>query len=308
MESTTVSPGRLQALGIAMALSAGTLWGVSGTICQYLYANTDIDGGLLSSIRMPLAGLILFGYALFTQKKQVFAIFRHWKDALLLVAYALFGMLPCQTGYLVSIQYTNVGTATVLQYTAPVLILLIHCICRHRLPRRMELLALALTLAGVFLIATHGNLSTLSISPKGLMWCAIASAGMALNTLLPVRLLEKYPAATVTSWALLIGGVGSWFLFQSWNASATFSVTAVVCIGSIVIVGTVAAFLLYLSALHRIGPVRCGLISSVELVAAAVLGVVVMHAPFTFPDFLGFVAIAIAVVLLNRGGASTSSD
>ena len=43
-------------------------------------------------------------------------------------------------------------------------------------------------------------------------------------------------------------------------------------------------------------------------VAAAVLGVVVMHAPFTFPDFLGFVAIAIAVVLLNRGGASTSSD
>ena len=76
----------------------------------------------------------------------------------------------------------------------------------------------------------------------------------------------------------------------------------------IVILGTVAAFLLYLSALHSIGPVRCGLISSVELVAAAVLGVVVMHAPFTFPDFLGFVAIAIAVVLLNRGGASTSSD
>lgn len=93
MQSTSVSPGRLQALGIAMALSAGTLWGVSGTIGQYLYANTDIDGGLLSSIRMPLAGLILFGYALFTQKKQVFAIFRHWKDALLLVAYALFGML-----------------------------------------------------------------------------------------------------------------------------------------------------------------------------------------------------------------------
>ena len=36
MEPTTVSPGRLQALGIAMALSAGTLWGVSGTIGQYL--------------------------------------------------------------------------------------------------------------------------------------------------------------------------------------------------------------------------------------------------------------------------------
>ena len=45
-----------------------------------------------------------------------------------------------------------------------------------------------------------------------------------------------------------------------------------------------------------------------DVLAAAVLGVVVMHAPFTFPDFLGFVAIAIAVVLLNRGGASTSSD
>ena len=306
MESTPVSTRRLQALGIAMALSAGTLWGVSGTIGQYLYANTDISGGLLSSIRMPLAGLILFGYAFFTQKRQVFAIFRSRRDTLLLVAYALFGMLPCQTGYLVSIQYTNVGTATVLQYTAPVLILLIHCIARRRLPRGIELVALALTLLGVFLIATHGNLSTLSISPKGLMWCAIASAGMALNTLLPVRLLEKYPAATVTGWALLIGGAGSWFLFQSWNATATFSATAVLCIGSIVLLGTVAAFLLYLSALHRIGPVRCGLISSVELVAAAVLGVAVMHAPFTPVDFLGFVAIAAAVVLLNRGAPDPS--
>lgn len=307
MEQAT-APSRLRALGIAMALSAGTLWGVSGTIGQYLYANTDIDGGLLSSIRMPLAGLLLFCYALFTQKKQVFAVFRSPKDTLLLVAYALLGMLPCQTGYLISIQYTNVGTATVLQYTAPVLILLVHCIARRRLPRRMELLALVLTLVGVFLIATHGNLSSLSISPQGLVWCAIASAGMALNTLLPVRLLEKYPAATVTSWGLLFGGVGSWFLFQSWNASATVTATAVVCIAGIVVLGTVAAFLLYLSALRRIGPVRCGLISSVELVAAAVLGVAVMHAPFTLVDFLGFVAIATAVVLLNRGEAPKPED
>ena len=127
-----------------------------------------------------------------------------------------------------------------------------------------------------------------------------------LLDLLPVRLLEKYPAATVTGWALLIGGVGSWFLFRSWNAAATFSATAVLCIGSIVLLGTVAAFLLYLSALHRIGPVRCGLISSVELVAAAVLGVAVMHAPFTPVDFLGFVAIAAAVVLLNRGAPDPS--
>ena len=36
MQSTSVSPGRLQALGIAMALSAGTLGGISGTIGQYL--------------------------------------------------------------------------------------------------------------------------------------------------------------------------------------------------------------------------------------------------------------------------------
>ena len=283
-----------------MALSAGCLWGISGTIGQYLFTNTAIDGALLSCIRMPLAGALLLVWSLIVHRKETFAVFRRPADALLLLAYAFFGMLPCQTGYLISIQYTNVGTATVLQYTAPVLILVIHCIVHRRLPRPAELLALVLALGGVFLIATHGNPGSLAISSKGLLWCAIAAVGMALNTLLPVRLLEKFPADMLTGWALLSSGLVSVALFHPTVPQGAFTVTAVACIAGIVVIGTVAAFLLYLNALRQIGPVRCGLISSVELVAAAVLGVVVMHAPFALPDLVGFVAIAAAVVLLSR--------
>ena len=80
-----------------------------------------------------------------------------------------------QYAYFYSIELSNAAVATVIQYTAPVLILVIICLKERRAPRLLEILALLCAMLGVFFLATHAQISALVISPKALFWCLVST-------------------------------------------------------------------------------------------------------------------------------------
>lgn len=287
------------ALGIAFALTAGVCWGFSGMIGQLLYQKGALNGPGLSALRMPAAGLIILLWALVTKGRAILDPWRNRRDRIQLIIYSFCGMLPCQVGYLVAIQYSDVGTATVLAYTAPVIILLVFCVMNHRLPRVSEAIATVLAVTGVYLVATHGQ-STLSISPLGLFWGMMAALGTACNSLLPQRLLSRYPSLVITGWAMVIATVGTTALAAVLGAEYHLVPFDFLYLAAIILIGTVLPFWSFLTAVRLIGPVRTGLIASVELVAALVFSVLCMHQHFAPMDFVGFAAIGTAVVLMNR--------
>ena len=68
------------------------------------------------------------------------------RDTIHLLAFAIFGITFCQFTYFMAIQASNAGTATVLQYLSPILILAVVCMRELRLPKRLELAAIGLSL------------------------------------------------------------------------------------------------------------------------------------------------------------------
>ena len=58
------------------------------------------------------------------------------------------------------------------------LILLWVCLRARRLPTRREGVALVLALLGAFLLATHGSLTALALSPQALFWGLCAAVGL----------------------------------------------------------------------------------------------------------------------------------
>ena len=90
-----------------------------------------------------------------------------------LLIFALIGLFLNQFAYLTAIQETNAGTATVLQYVCPVGILIYSCINNKVAPTLGEIVSIILAIGGTFLIATHGQLDQLSITPTGLFWGAL---------------------------------------------------------------------------------------------------------------------------------------
>ena len=93
--------------------------------------------------------------------------------------------------------------------------------------------------AGIFLVATQGNIHALYISPKGLIMGMLLAITTCFNGVLPGPLLKKYPAESVCAWAMLIGGGVLAVFLRPWRIEAHLDMIVIVGFLIIVIVGTI---------------------------------------------------------------------
>ncbi|BBP88896.1 hypothetical protein BsIDN1_25140 [Bacillus safensis] len=69
-----------------------------------------------------------------------------------ILLFGLMGMLSVQYTYMASIQHGNAAVATLLQYTAPVMIIVYLVIRRQSTFTRRDLVTVVLALAGIFFL------------------------------------------------------------------------------------------------------------------------------------------------------------
>ena len=152
-----------------MTLGGGMCWGLSGSMGQFLFQHEGMDSRWLVPIRLFLAGVILFIFCFVKHRKPLFQIWTKRRDALLLLAYGLAGVSACQFTYFLTIQLSSAGVGTILQDLSPVMILVCACIAGRRAPKPYEIICIALALAGVTLIVTHGDFGSLAVSEGALI-------------------------------------------------------------------------------------------------------------------------------------------
>ncbi len=286
--------------GVLCTLLGGCLWGFSGSCGQYLFHHYGVDPQWLTVIRMVGAGTIATLLVLWRQRQRLKACVRDRRDRMVLVTYGVLGLLLSQYTYLEAISATNAGTATVLQYTGPVLIMVVVCLGTRRLPRLHEAVSIVLVVLGTFLIATHGDIHTMKISPKGLFWGMAAAGTMLLYTMLPKTITPKYGSFMVTGTGTLIGGIAFFVLVHPWPLTIDLPIDGWLAVMGMVILGTLVAYPLYLQGVSDIGPVKASMIAGVEPLSATVLSVVWLDSAFSLWDGLGFICIIATVFLLAK--------
>ena len=242
---------------------------------------------------------MLLGGALVRHRPQLRAIWSDRRDALRLVLFSVGGLMTCQYTYLAAIRYSNSATATVLQYMGQALILLWVCLRARRLPTRREGIALVLALLGAFLLATHGSLTGLAVSPAALVSGIVSACCVAIYTMWPKKLQEQYPTPMLQGWAFLMGGIMFSLIFRPWQIDYVPTAMGVFGIFIVVVLGNVLAFSLYMSGVPLIGPQKASLYSFAEPVTAAIISTLVLGSPFTLWDALGFGCIFLMLVLLS---------
>lgn len=288
--------------GSLMAAAGAVCWGFSGCCGQFLFEEKGVQAPWLVTMRLVIAGLVLIINGFFLNGRDNLRIFHSRSDRMHLVLFGLAGITFCQFSYFMAVQSSNAGTATVLQYLSPVLILLWLCIREMRLPGGMELLAILLSLTGVFLIGTHGNLSGLQLSKEGLFWGLMAAVAAVIYTVLPGTLVNRYGICQVLGFGMLMGGVALSIFVQPWRISLVWDGAAAAALFGVILVGTALAFGLYLKGVSLIGPLKGSLISGLEPVSSILISVFWLGTAFTVLDFLGFALILAAVAIL--AGAS----
>lgn len=285
--------------GAFLTLFGGACWGVSGCIGQYLFTRQGMDSTWLVPIRLFLAGLLMCGYYLVRNRKQLFAPWKGRRNAIDLLIYGLAGVSACQFLYFFTIQHSSAGVATILQDLFPVMVLAITCISGRRWPRAAEIGSIVLALAGVFLLTTHGSLTGLAISPIALASGVASAVCVVIYNMWPKNLQRQFSTPMLQGWAFLMGGTLFLLLFRPWRMGYVPNLIGILGIAAVVLIGNVLAFSCYMQGVKLIGPQKASLYSFSEPVTAALISTLLLGSPFTLWDALGFGCIFVMLVLLG---------
>lgn len=287
-----------QLKGSLMILVAGIAWGFSGVSGQYLMTH-GINVNLLTSLRLIIAGILLTASVFFRQSDKLVSALKDKKTLVSIALFALFGLVLNQYAYLSAIQHTNAGTATVLQYVTPVLILTFVCAKNRRFPMVSELVAIIMAIAGTFIIATHGQDDRAGLTPIGLFWGLFSAVTYALYILLPAKAIEKWGSLIVIGLGMLLGGLVFPIAIQAWKYKLPLTGENLLALFGLVFIGTVFAYTIFLRGTAMVGAVKGSLLASVEPVASVILTVLIMGDRFFAIDVVGMILIVLAVIIIS---------
>ena len=284
--------------GTLFTVIAGIAWGLSGTSGQYLMAH-GISALVLTNIRLIIAGLLLVLLSYIKSKEQFLAFLKDKSSLFSLLLFSLFGLFLNQLAYLSAIQETNAGTATVLQYVCPVGILAYTCIKDKVAPTIAEILSMILAIGGTFLIATHGQMDQLSMTPAGLFWGLFSALTYALYIILPIKLIQKWGSILVIGVGMTISGFVAVPFTGIIGASIPMSFDIFLAFAGIILIGTVFAYTAFLKGASMVGPVKSSLLASIEPISAVFFAFMIMGDIFYPVDFLGMAMILLAVTIIS---------
>lgn len=284
--------------GFFAAFMAGLLWGASSPIAQFLFEDKGVTSEWLVPYRLVMAGILLFLYAVLI-KKQSPVVWKEKQDGIRQIVFSILGMMGMQYTFFAAVQETNAGTATIFQYLNPAMLIIYFAVIYKVMPKAKEITAVLCSLAGIFLVVTHGNIHALSVSPKGILLGLLVALTTCFYGVLPGPLLKKYPAEMVCAWAMIIGGLVLTIVTRPWRLYVHIDWAVAIAFLAIVILGTIFPFCFYLASLKSVGSVYAGLLSSVEPLAATVLAAAFLGTTFRMIDVAGFVLVLSTLFILN---------
>ena len=286
--------------GSILTLIGGVFWGLSGVFGKYLFEYKGMTASWLVTVRLLIIGAVLLTYVFQKQGKEIFKVWKKKAEVQRLLFYGLTGMALVQLSYYRTVELSNAGTATVLQYTAPVMIMVVLAIGNRKIPEKIEIMALIMALLGTFLLATRGHLSSLAISKETLVLGLLSAAAMVLYNLLPIQLIHKYNTFLIVGWGMLIGGVFLSVFVRPWEKNKIiWDGMTITGLFVIIMFGTILAFVAYMEGVRLIGASKASLYAAVEPLTATVASVIFFHVTFLPIDFTGFLCIIAAVAMLS---------
>ena len=292
--------------GMLYVLVAAVLWGSSGVCSQYIMENSQMPAPFLTMIRLLSGGFILLTFS-FLHGDKIFQIVKQCKDSFSLLYFTLVGAMLVQLSFLLAIETSNAATATILQFLSPTIIVAWFAIVRRTKPSGLVSAAIATSLIGTFLLVTHGDPTSLSISGTALFWGIASAFSAAFYTTYPSTLIARYGTLPIVGWSMFLGGV-MLMPFYAWKAPhIEISGSLLFAFFYLVVIGTSLTFSLYLRGAQMIGGPKASVLGCAEPLSSALLSVMLLGVAFSLPDWVGTLLIVSSVILISQDSRQQSN-
>jgi DME family drug/metabolite transporter len=299
--------------------SAAFLWGVSAALGRAVFTGRLTLGG---NILRPIDPLIL------SQSRTTFSLLvllpllvalRGWqriklptRDLAYCLVLGTLGVAVSNYFYYVAIQRTNVATAIIVQYTAPVWVLLYVVARRQQKLTAQKVTAVALAVTGIALVIDvlgSRSGSALHLDPYGLMAALLASFSFAFYNVGAHGILARHDRWRVLVWTLTAAAVFWLMVNPPWKiVAAHYAPAQWLFLFVFSMLSVLAAFSLYFLGLQHLEPTRAIIASCLEPVFSILLAALLLGEVLRPIQILGIVLVLAAIVIVQRPGSTVIAD
>lgn len=283
-------------------LAAGTLWGFMGVFVRAL-AEIGISSTGAIIFRCGLAAIML-AVTILIRDRRLFAV--KLRDFWCFIGTGLCSMLFFTYCYFTSMDYLDLGTAAILLYTAPSIVIILSRFIFGEKLTGVKAVALLMVFAGCCLVSGVG--SDTRISARGVLLGLGSGFGYALYSIFARLAMNRgYGSLTISFYTSLLATVGAALVWGTGEVALMFAspYNALLCIATAAVT-VYLPYLLYTSGLEGVETGRASIMASVEPVVATGCGMLIFHERLTAFSACGTLLVLGAIVLLNakprRGG------
>jgi drug/metabolite transporter (DMT)-like permease len=293
--------------GYSYIAGATLLWGISAALGRAAFtgrllpqgrALAPIDPLILSQARTSFSLVVLL---------PILAGLRGWKTLKLPSAdlgrcllLGVFGVAASNYLYYFAIQKTTVATAIILQYTAPVWVLLYTVARGLQKATVQRVSAVGLAVVGCALaigVVGHGGFR---LNTAGVLAAILASFSFAFYNVGGHTILARYDRWRVLLWTLVFASLFWLFVNPPWKiVAAHFTSSQWLFLLSFSLISVLGAFALYFSALQHLEPTRAIVASCLEPVFSILIAAIALGELMKPVQVLGIIVVLVAIVLIQ---------
>jgi drug/metabolite transporter (DMT)-like permease len=298
--------GRMSQLrGYAYIASATFCWGISATLGRAAFtgrwlphALRPIEPLILSQSRTTFAFLVMLPVLLIARGAR--RLLLPGRDALRMLVLGVLGVAASNYFYYLAIQRTNVATAIILQYTAPVWVLLYMVARRLQKATWQRVLAVTLALIGIALVIGLFSSGGFRLDAIGVIAALLAAFSFAFYNVGGHTMLTRYDHWMVLLWVTFTASLFWIVRNPPWKiAAAHYAGSQWLFLAVFSMVSVLAPFSFYFAGLKYLEPTRAIVVSCLEPVFSILIAAVALGEILRPLQALGIVIVLAAIVVVQ---------
>jgi drug/metabolite transporter, DME family len=306
-----VSAGPHPLRGYLYIAGAALFWGISAALGRAAFTGHLLPGGvslgdslkkidplILSQSRVTLSLFVLLPVLLLRRGGAALAV--PGRDLVRFFLLGVLGVAASNYLYYVAIQRTNVATAIILQYTAPVWVLLYTVARGAQRPSLRRSAAVGLAVVGCALAVGLVGSGGFRMDSLGVTAALLAAFSFAFYNVGGHSVLARYDRWKVLLW-VLVGAAAFWMVVnppwkivaahygrEQWGFMAVFALVSVL-----------GPFSCYFAGLQHLEPTRAIVASCLEPVFSIVIAALALGELLRPMQTVGIVLVLVAIVLIQ---------
>jgi DME family drug/metabolite transporter len=285
--------------------AAALFWGIAATLGRAAFTGRlpglklgAIDPLILSQSRTTLSLLVLLPILLVRRGAPALRV--PGRDLVRLLLIGVLGVAASNFLYYLAIQRTNVATAIILQYTAPVWVLLYTVLRGSQRPSLRRSAAVGLAVVGCALAVGFVGSGGLSLDPVGAMAALLAAFSFAFYNVGGHSVLARYDRWKVLLWVLASAATFWMFVNPPWKiVAAHYSLEQWGFMMIFSLVSVLGPFSCYFAGLQHLEPTRAVVASCLEPVFSIMIAAIALGELLRPLQTLGIMVVLVAIVLIQ---------